>query len=532
MNAPSVPDVDTLPVVIFPDMPIPLTGSTRRPPFPVSALPVVLGDVVSALAEATQTDPAMAATTALTVVSAAVGGRVEIEVRPGWREGLNLYTATVAGPGERKSAVQAFLTRPLRDEEAVLAEAGAAIRSEAETLHQVALKAAEQARNAASRAEAEARDKLTAEAVASAAFADSVPVPVIPRILADDVTGEAAASLLAEQSGRLAVISAEGGIFDVIAGRYSNNIPAMDVWLKGHAGDPLRVDRKGRAPEYIPRPALTVGLMFQPDVLATIGRNGTFRGRGLLARFLYALPTSKVGHRRAGADPVPEDVHQVYAATIRALAADFAGWTDPAILRFTPDAALGVLALEEAVEPQLAGTGDLASLADWGAKYVGAITRIAGVLHLAEHGEAGHRYPVTYDTLQAATDVGTYYKHHAIAAFDQMRLDPAITGAGYLLTVIERLGGVTVSRRDLFTAASRGRFKQATDLDHPIAVLVEHGWLAEQDQPPPSGRGRPPSPRWHVHPAAQIAVAAQSGNGIDSAVTAITAAPHNDWKSR
>jgi hypothetical protein len=39
--------------------------------------------------------------------------------------------------------------------------------------------------------------------------------------LGADITPEAAASLLAEQGGRLAIISAEGGIFDIIGGRYS-----------------------------------------------------------------------------------------------------------------------------------------------------------------------------------------------------------------------------------------------------------------------------------------------------------------------
>ena len=99
-------------------------------------------------------------------------------------------------------------------------------------------------------------------------------MPPVPRLVADDITPEAAASLLAEQGGRLAIITAEGGIFDIIAGRYSPKaIPNMDLWLKGHSGDPLRVDRKGRPPEHIPRPALTLGLMIQPQVLAAIAAN-------------------------------------------------------------------------------------------------------------------------------------------------------------------------------------------------------------------------------------------------------------------
>jgi hypothetical protein len=41
---------------------------------------------------------------------------------------------------------------------------------------------------------------------------------------------------LQQVGGRLAIISAEGGVFDIIAGRYTNNVPNMDLWLKGHSG--------------------------------------------------------------------------------------------------------------------------------------------------------------------------------------------------------------------------------------------------------------------------------------------------------
>jgi hypothetical protein len=336
-------------VPIFAEPPMPLRAVTTLPSFPADAFPPVLADMVGAVAEATQTDVAMPGTCVIGVLSAAVGGRVEIEARPGWREGLNTYTVTVAGPGERKSAVQATLTAPLRDEEADMAAKGAGARLEAETLARVAEMAAERARKQAAAAEGAERDRLRAEAVSMADMAAAISIPAVPRLLADDITGEAVASLLAEQHGRLAVISAEGGIFDIIGGRYSHNIPQLDVWLKGHAGDPLRIDRKMRPPEYIKRPALSIALMVQPDVLAAIGRNGAFRGRGLLARFLYALPESKVGHRRAGAPPVPGDIVDAYAGLVRQLARSCNEWAgDPMILRLDTAASARLIALEEA----------------------------------------------------------------------------------------------------------------------------------------------------------------------------------------
>lgn len=84
-----------------------------------------------------------------------------------------------------------------------------------------------------------------ADGSSAALAAEEITVPVLPRLVADDVTPEAVASLLAEQGGRLAVLSAEGGILATLAGRYSG-APNLEVFLKGHAGDLLRVDRKGR----------------------------------------------------------------------------------------------------------------------------------------------------------------------------------------------------------------------------------------------------------------------------------------------
>ena len=62
------------------------------------------------------------------------------------------------------------------------------------------------------------------------------------RFFADDCSSEALTSLLANNGGVFSVISTEGGIFDIMAGRYSNKAN-IDVWLKGHCGDAIRVDR-------------------------------------------------------------------------------------------------------------------------------------------------------------------------------------------------------------------------------------------------------------------------------------------------
>jgi replicative DNA helicase len=498
------------PAGVLPE-PTPLRRREPLPTFPTDALPEPFAAMVTHLAEFTQTDPGMVGTSALSMLAAAAGGRCELEVRPGWREPLNLFTCTVAEPGERKSAVQAEMAAPLLAAERDLVDQAGPVIAEAETLRAIALKASDQAKAKAGNAEGKDRDAKTADAVSAAMMAEAIVVPTLPRLVADDVTPEAAGSLLAEQAGRLAIVSAEGGIFDVIAGRYSGNVPNLDVFLKGHAGDALKVDRKGRPPEYVPNPALTLGLMVQPAVLTAIGEQRSFRGRGLLARFLYTVPPSKVGRRRIDPPAVPGEVRDAYTETVRSLALTLSAWTDPATLTLASDAVSVLFDLARRTEPRLGPEGDLAHLRDWGSKLVGATARLAGLLHLAEHPSDGWRRSVERASVAAAVQLADYYTAHALAAFDEMRADPTIADAEYLLGVIRRHGFAEVSRRDLFTAASRSRFPKAEDLTPAVALLAEHGWLIPREVPAPTGPGRPPSPRWTVHPAAQTAQTAQKG---------------------
>ncbi len=114
-------------------------------------------------------------------------------------------------------------------------------------------------------------------------------------------------------------MSSEGGLFETMAGRYSSGNPNVDVYLKGYSGDPLRVDRKSRPPEFVPRPALTLVLTVQPEVTQGLAAKPGFRGRGVLARFLYSLPQSMVGFRSNNPPLVPEELMEVWRSTVSAI---------------------------------------------------------------------------------------------------------------------------------------------------------------------------------------------------------------------
>jgi replicative DNA helicase len=290
-----------------------------------------------------------------------------------------------------------------------------------------------------------------------------------------------------------------------MAGRYNQAAgPNLGVYLKGHAGDLLKVDRRGRPPEYIERPCLTIGLAVQPEVLRGLASRPGFGGRGLLARFLYSLPASLVGRRQAGAPPVPPAVANRYALELHALAASLtapAGDDGPTVLAVDQEAGELLLGFERELEPRLAaGSGDLAHLAGWAAKLAGASCRLAGLLHLAGHLRDGWAQPINADTFAGAIRLAGYLVEHARAVFDLMGADPRVEDARWLLDWIARTGRTQFSRRDAHQAA-RGRFRKATDLEPTLALLEEHGYLRRVDADPAGSKGgRPASPRFLVNP--------------------------------
>ena len=473
--------------------PVPLTARRLLPPFPVDVLPAWVAAQVRAVAEFTQTPPDLAGCVALAALSAAAGGRAVVEARPGWLEPVNLYTVVALSPGSRKSAVFAAMTAPLLAAERELVAKVRPLIVQAEMEKQVSSRLAERAAAAAANASDAVRADALAEASGAALNASAISVPMLPRLIADDITPEAAASLLAEQGGRLAVLSAEGGIFATMAGRYSSGTPNLEVFLKGHAGDLLRVDRKGRPAEHVEHPALTIGLAVQPEILTQLADLPGFRGRGLLARLLYSLPENTVGRRRVDPDPVPAGVAQAYDTRLRDLVLALAGGDEPLVLTPTADAARAVLGLAAAIEPRLGTAGDLAHITDWAAKLVGAIVRIAGLIHLADRRNG----LLDGDTVDAAAHLGHYFLAHALATFEHMGADPLTEDAQHVLDWITRTstaGSPSANCSTPWPAAASARSPTSTP---PSSSSKATATSAPNRSPPDPARaaaGRAPRP--------------------------------------
>jgi hypothetical protein len=482
----------------WPD-PLPLRVARALPSFPTRVFTPWAQEFIEAVAVAIQTPVDLPAMLVLSVLAAAIPA-VKVRVRPNWVEPTCLYVVVALPSGERKSPVFKMITAPLEGLEAQWLSDWQRESIEASARYEVADAAATKALEMAKKARSEGREdheKLMEDAVVLRREANDVLMPAPPRLIADDVTQEALGSLLADQKGNLAVLSAEGGIFEILGGRYTEGRPNIEVFLKGHSGDALRVDRRGRPPEHIEEPRLVLGLTVQPTVIEGLSRHRGFRGKGLLARMLYSFPVSRVGSREPDAPPVPEGMITTYLAEVSKLArVGFRG--GPVDLVLDSEAANLLNNFLRELEPRLAPIGDLGHVADWGNKLGGTVVRIAALLHVSARGLSERA--IGTESLAGAIEVGDYLLPHALDAFDRMGTDEEMAGARRVLGWIEAKGLTEFSVRDAFEAL-KGHFGRVERLRPALALLVEHYYIRKCDAPPRRGPGRPPSPRYLINPA-------------------------------
>ena len=494
--------------------PVPLASVRRVPPFPLGTLPGWVRAKVEVVSQEMQTPPDLAATVALACSplhgrrGGAGGGTPEARLV---QEPVNLYTVCAMPPGLAQVPGVHLHDRP--DQRRYQA---AAARADQDADHR--------ARHRPARRRRLRRAARRAPGQGGSGRARGTALRSLRRTAGrrgDHGSGRTGAvrrrhhprggrSKLADQGGRFALLSAESEIFAVIAGRYSGT-PNLNVFLKGHAGDELRVDRRGRPREVVARPALTLGVCTQPEALAELAAIPGAAGRGLLGRFLFSIPDSNIGSRDSNPDVGDPAAHETYARNLTALVTALRPvpsrltGTDDApgalTLTLTPQAAELVNTIAAAFEKAMADGGPLAQLRDWGGKAVGTMMRIAGLLHLAEHVEDGWYQPISAETVTAAHALIEYYRDHTLAAFDRMATDPTTDRARLVLKWTETSGATRFTAREAFRGLTRNRFPNMTDLEPALNLLERHGYLRRMPAPPSGPRGgRAPSVEYETHP--------------------------------
>jgi DNA primase len=507
--------------------PIPLGAEICLPHFPVDSLPDWLGRYAVAEAGATQTPIALAATTSLGACAGGLAGKFRVMVRPGWQEPTNLFVVNSLPPDERKSQVLRDALQPIQDLERRLQEEAAPRVAASACEHRILEGKVKSLEGKAAKAKPADVERLKTEAKEAARQLAAHQVPELPQLSCDDETPESLARLLARQGGRMLQASAEGTAFEICKGRYSDTAN-FDVYLKGHAGDSLRTGRVTRDSDTVDRPALTVVLAVQPDVIAGLASEAQLRGRGFLARWLYSLPPSKVGRRLVRARPVPLEVERTYQDNLTRLWQLEASADAPHLLHFSEEADEALAEFERWLEPKLAPEEELSLLAGWANKLAGAVARLAGILHVADAvgRSVAWDFPIDAATVDKAINIGRdYFLPHAQAAFAQMGADQRLEDARRILRWIgDQAHSVNCVNRDRETsplvfsgrdlhAKVFGGTRKVEQVEAAIDLSVKHLYLRPIYREDHHGRGRKPSQKYGVNPYSQFTEFTECRNG-------------------
>lgn len=487
--------------------PVPFDGEAA-PPIPPEIVPGAIGRFSTAISEGYQVPYELAFINALGATATAAQRKFKVRVRNDYFEPLCLYAMGGLPPGERKSATAEACKKPLVKYQKARQIEMEQVRKDALSDKLTIEESIKQARSRAAKAKTD--DKRRQEMENIKKLERQVPnVPPMPRLLADDFTPEQLAVMMAEHKQRIGVIEAEGGLFEILAGRYTGGIPNIDAVLKFWSGEAVQVDRRGRDAVCLDDPHLTLCISPQPEVVQGLASKPGFRGRGLIGRFLYVMPESRLGYRDTEAPPISETTRHEYESMILSLldipwAVDENGEPTSHIIELSPEAYSKWRELSQMVEHELRSGGEFEFMRDWAGKFPGQAARIAGLFHVSTTPDP-HKHPVSVETMGSALRVALILAEHAKKAFALMGSDEATECAKSILDWIRRDHVAMFSARDALNKV-RGRFPNMAAVKPGLKVLDDRNYIFGVETA--TGRvGRPKGDTYMVNPTMNSAAA-------------------------
>ena len=470
--------------------------SNDLPEIPANLLPGNYGKFSKALAVATEVPEGLVVFGVLGAISAAISHRFCVNPKGDWIEPINVYLLAALPPGNNKSSVLNACSKPLVTWENEQAEKLGPKIKQAKSERKTMEKYIEKERNSAIQNKDHDFRKLEVHEIAEMEARLEDP-PVLPQIFVTDATPEALVSIVAGQGGRLAILSDEGGIMEVISGLYSGGKANINIILNGIDGGYVRVERNDKSFDL--SPYLTFCLFAQPIVIQCMGSKKAFTGKGMLERFLYLLPHSKLGYRTHDTEPVSKVLRDGYNRQVTELLNKFMlvgeGEVDRFILKLDSQSHEDWRIFQDQTEKEFRSGGKLYSISGWGGKISGFALRLAGLIHIMKSDDEHTR--INRETMESALTLASFLKEHALAAFGLMSVDRATEKANVVLGWVRENDELSFTRSSCH-AALHGQVNDVNELIEAIDVLKERNIVSGPESVPTGGR---PSIVYHVNPA-------------------------------
>lgn len=462
----------------------------ERPPlFPTMLLPEDCAELVEAFAASIPVPVDYAACALLGAVSAALVGRVEVQLWPGYREAIQLYQCMGGPSGTNKSNPMKTFIAPL---EAYLFEQNKAIRERnREKAHRRELLAGQSKKRGLSMDERMEMRKQMDEIEDEPEFES----------IQGDATPEALANCMHRQGGRAIIHTDEGNFINVLAG-VTYGKPGgqanLDTVLKGFDGGSVNIARVTGESFSLKRADLSITVGMQPGMIARMTSHADLADRGFPQRLLYYLPETLSGVDLLHLPPHPGDLLKKWGNKVRTLAEihrDQMG-----LMTLTRGAVRLYNEHRQDMSDRL--TSDLGgneALQAWVRKAHGKTARLAGILALLEDPDTTI---VEESHVRAAVELmNSYYIPHVKRAF----------GGGSALSAPAKALCETLIKLKSFKVGElhrhvggQTRYNGKPGLEVLKQVLAElqiNGYIRELPVERTGKRGAPPAAVWEVHPS-------------------------------
>ncbi|MFV9474678.1 YfjI family protein [Advenella sp. RU8] len=486
--------LDDVPATEWPD-PLPLVGSVYDPePYPLDALPQGIKAAVLDVQKATQAPLAMIATSALTALSLAGQAHINVARNKHLTGPVSLFGLVLAESGERKSTVDWFFTRPIREYETQQAES---MKADLANYH-ADLQSWESKKAGCKEAIKQAvKNGKTTDAFESnlrALELDKPEPPKVPRLIYGDFTPEELTYSLATRWPSGGVVSDEAGsVFGshgMGADSVMRNLAAMNtLW----GGGTHTVSRRTSASFSTRNARLVVSLLVQLPVLVDYMRKAgeLARGSGFLARFLVAWPESTQGTRQyqepngnmAGLTVFTARLTQLLNMPVQF---DETGHGLSFVtLELTPEAKSVWVSVYNAIESELAPLKSLADVKDVASKTGDNAARIAALFHLFETGTIGD---ISRENMKAACAIAMWHLSESRRLLTELQQAPEISLAAkldaWLIEQCNEQGTNCISTGHVLQRFPSSRLRKLT---HLLPVLQE---LIDVDRASLTSEGR------------------------------------------
>lgn len=432
-----------------------------------------LADPVTAIAELTQASPALALNAVLSAMSVCVQGHANAETLSDDTP-LSVFCLSIAGSGERKSAVDRHATKAIREFEKPLLRQFAIDTDRFESAKETG------------------KTRKTCSVFED--DADEVPAiplspPVDPKIVFEDITFEGLALHFENGHPSIGILCDEGGkILEGYSMSAQNRVAFAAAVSHLWDGKPINRTRAGTRSISLPgrRAGLHIGV--QPSIIDGLLHDAKIRDQGLLARMLITQPDSMKGHRKYSDDDATllrrreaEQTLEAYHLRLtellkRDLPYAEEGSLELAPRRLTLDATAHRLLANyyNVVEAQQIEGGRLADVSDFASKSPEQAARIAGILALYEDPDTN---TITGDQMETAITVAQFYLDEAVRIIGVGKVTPRVREAEKLRDwLMNHFDGDIANVRTCMRYGPP-QLRDAVIIRDRLKLLAEFGWI-------------------------------------------------------